>query len=189
MQHICLAPPQLLTPDDETRRKNMRFKGRTHLVALAAVAALAVAAPAMAQTGASVGTGVGGHTTAVDSSDDGLTTVRVGGNFTGVLAGQGLQIVFECDAQGVGAVAATALDECYVEVAGVKYHAATPNLPGAATVTTATVQTPIAEVKLCVTGRAVPVLGDDATATACADTPIGGSVTLPTIDDFIIAGT
>jgi hypothetical protein len=165
------------------------LKGRIRLAALACVAALVVAAPAMAQTGASVGTGIGGHATAIDSSDDGLTTVRAGGNFTGVLAGGGLQIVFECDAQGVGAVAATVLDECYVEVDGQKYHAPTPNLPGVATATASTVETPIAPVRLCVTGRAVPVLGDDATASACVDQPIGGSVTLPTIDDLVVVGT
>jgi hypothetical protein len=139
------------------------------------------ATPAAAETSVGVIAADSGHVAALGSSQDGTTHVRVSVTFTGVLVGNGLQMVVECDALGVGLVAATSVDECAVYVDGQRYDVppAVDNAPGPLAVVAGTVHTPVSDISVCVGGRAVPVLGDDAYARRCFDSAVTLDVNPP----------
>jgi hypothetical protein len=149
---------------------------RLLVATMLALAMLAPAARPASADSAAVGVRAGesGHVMALESSADGRTYVKVSATFTGVLAGNGLQMAVACDAQGVGLVAATRVDECSIHVAGQRYDVPTVpyNAPGPVAVVAGTFATPISDITVCVSGRAVPVLGEDATARRCFDQPV-----------------
>lgn len=160
------------------------YRFSTGALALALAASLVPGAAALADTSASVGVGLAGSVTGVGTSPDGRTRVRGDATFTGVINGRGLQVVYACNAQGIGAVAATGISACYVVVDGKRYDARATNLPGPVNAIVQTDQTATAAITVCYEVRAVPVQGDDATDSRCSQEGVG--VNLPTIDDLIV---
>lgn len=149
---------------------------RKFLVVLAAT--LAVPAPALAAD-VGAGAGIGAHATGVGTSDDGRTQVKASATYTGVLTANGLEVVGECDAEGIGAVASTAIERCYLVVNGQEFDLLARDLalPGNAVAFAGTKTVSAIPAQLCVLAEARPIVGDPARKETCANGAIG--VTLP----------
>jgi hypothetical protein len=169
---ITARIPTALVPHGGPSAQWAARRATTGLVLALAVVLLLLPGSAAA-SGGSVAASRSGYTTATQTGADGLNSIKVSATFTGAVDGNGLRLVLECDAQAAGVPAATSVTDCSAVVAGVRYETPSLSLPGPAVAVSDTHRTALSAITVCVSGRVVPVFGDDVAATRCVTEGLG----------------
>jgi len=149
---------------------------RRRLVGLVLALTLCLPASASALSGGA-GTSLAGRASVFEAGG-GSASAQAQTSFTGLVDGDGLVFVFECDAEAVGVAAAVRIDACTVTTGGKTWHGVDEvALPGSAVVTAGTAQVPFdalgSTVRACVRATVTPLIGEPLAAQACADEGVG----------------